>query len=174
MRNPNRSPQRSRESGAVTIEWALAFTAIILPLTFAIIFTAQLLWIWHSVGDWSRDAARYASTHCWQASGDNVQGWMRTNVPAMVDQDQFRDGTVDLSIQYFAKDPDSGQLSQFACDSECSTTCVPDTVTVSVKNYRFGTFLQYLGLTPIPMPDFQTTVPMESAGCDPEQGTCVP
>ncbi len=168
-------PNRTRtQSGAVTAEYALAFTAIVLPLTFAIVFTAQLLWIWHSVGDWSRDGARYASTHCWQAAGDNVQSFMRANVPAMVDRDQFRDGTVDLSIQYFAKDPNSGLLSAFSCDAECSTQCVPDTVTIAVRNYQFRTFVQYLGLAPISMPEFQTTVPMESAGCDPEQGTCTP
>ncbi len=162
------------QSGAVTIEYALAYAAIILPLTFAIVFTSQLLWIWHSVGEWTRDAARYASTHCWQGSGENVQTWMRGNIPAMVDQDQFRGGLVDLSVQYYGKDPDTGQLTQFSCDSECSVQCVPDTVTVAVRGFQYGTFLQYLGLTPIQMPDFQTTVPMESAGCDPEQGICNP
>lgn len=168
------SKRRRTQSGAALVEYALAYVAVILPLTFAIIFTAQLLWIWHSVGEWTRDAARYAATHCWQASGGNVQTWMRSNVPPMFDRDQFQNGGVDLSIQYFARDPDTGTLSQFSCDTECSTQCVPDTVTIAVRNYQYQTFLTYLGLSPIQMPEFQTSAPMESAGCDPEQGTCVP
>jgi Flp pilus assembly protein TadG len=164
----------NQERGAITVEWALAYIAIIIPLTFGIVFTAQLLWIWHSVGEWTRDAARYASTHCWQASGDNVTTWMRANIPPMPDQDQFLNGIVTLSVQYFSKDPDTGTLSPFSCSSECSTQCVPDTVTVAVQNFQYSTFLTYLGLTPIQMPDFQTTAPMEGAGCDPEQGICTP
>ena len=65
--------RRQRESGQATIEYAITFAGIILPLTFMIIFTAQLLWVWHSVVDFTRDGARYATTHCWQAGKDNVQ-----------------------------------------------------------------------------------------------------
>lgn len=166
--------RKRTQSGAITVEYALAYLAIILPLTFGIIFTAELLWIWHSVGEWTRDGARYASTHCWQSSGDNVMSWMRSNTPAMVDRDQFRDGSVELAVSYYLKDAASGTLAEFSCDSECSTQCIPDTVTVRVSNYQYRTFLQYLGLAPIQMPSFQTSVPMESAGCDPEQGMCVP
>jgi hypothetical protein len=162
------------QSGAMLVEYALAYVAVIVPLTFGIIYAAQMLWIWHSVGDWTRAGARYASTHCWQESGDNVQSWMRANVPAMPDQDLFRSGSVELSVQYFGRDTDTGTLAPFSCDSECSVQCVPDAVTVSVRNYQYGTFLRYLGLAPISMPEFQTTVPVESAGCDPEQGTCTP
>jgi Flp pilus assembly pilin Flp len=162
------------QRGAALVEYALAYTAIILPLTFAIVFTAQLLWIWHTIGEWTRGAARYASTHCWQASAGNVQTWMQTNLPAVVNADQFRTGGADLSIQYFSRDAGTGALTAFSCDSECSTQCVPDTVTVAVRNFQYQTFFTYLGLPPIQMPDFQTSVPIESAGCDPEQGTCVP
>jgi hypothetical protein len=52
--------------------------------------------------------------------------------------------------------------------------CVPDAVTVRVTNYEFRKFMGYLGLPPVSVPDFYTTVPIESAGCDPEQGTCLP
>lgn len=152
----------------------MAYVMIILPLTFGLIYAAQLLWTWHSVGEWTRDAARYASTHCWQAGGENVLGWMRNNVPAMPDREEFRGGGVELTVNYFAKDPASGTLADFSCDSECSTQCIPDTVTIRVRNFQHRGIMQYLGLAPIQMPEFQAAVPMESAGCDPEQGSCTP
>jgi hypothetical protein len=164
-----------RERGQATIEYVITFAAIIVPLTFGIVFTAQLLWVWHSVVDFTREGARYATTHCWQASRDNVVGHMRTNVPAMVDQDQFQSGQAEIEVQYFARDPETGNLAEFACDgSECSTECIPDAVTVRVRNYEFRRFLSYLGLPPVPLPNFQTSLPMEGAGCDPEQGLCLP
>ena len=30
-----------------------------------VIFVAEMLWVWHSVVDFTRDGARYAATHCW-------------------------------------------------------------------------------------------------------------
>jgi Flp pilus assembly protein TadG len=160
--------------GAITVEYALAYLAIFLPLTFAVIYTAELLWIWHSAADFTRSGARYAATHCWQSGADNVLNFMRTNAPAMVDRQQFTDGTAQLAVTYYSRDPDTGTLTEFSCDGDCSTNCVPDTVTVAVRNYEFRYFLTYLGLSPIAMPDFQTSVPIESAGCDPEQGICLP
>lgn len=168
------SKRAARQSGAVTVEYALAYLGVLLPLTFAVIFTAELLWIWHSAADFTRQGARYASTHCWQAGGDNVTSYMKTHVPLMIDQDQFVNGTADLVVTYYAKDPDTGQLTEFSCDSDCTSSCVPDAVTVAVRNYEFRQFVSYLGLPPVPMPDFQTSMPIESAGCDPEQGTCLP
>src|SRR5690349_5534351 len=73
------------QAGAITIEFAIAWTGLVAPLTFGIVFTAQLLWIWHSVTDWTREGARYAATHCVQSSGDNVVAYMRANIPPMVD-----------------------------------------------------------------------------------------
>ena len=57
----------------------------------------------------------------------------------------------------------------FSCDGNCSTDCVPDTVTVRIRNYQFPRFMSFLGLPPVPLPDFRTSLPMEGAGCDPEQ-----
>ena len=166
--------RRRSQSGAVTVEYAILYTTVIVPLTLGVIYAAHMLWIWHSVGEWTRLAARYASTHCWQSSGDNVLGWMRSNIPPTVDADQLRNGNADLTVSYMGRDADTGTLTAFTCDSECSAQCVPETVTVAVRNYQFGAFLTYLGLQPVAMPDFQTTVHMEGAGCDPEQGVCNP
>jgi hypothetical protein len=161
--------------GQATVEYAITFAAIIMPLTAAMIFTAQLLWIWHSVVDFTRDGARYATTHCWQASGDNVISYMRTHVPAMIDGDQFQQGGAELAIEYFSRSAETGALESFACEGgECNAACVPDAVTVRVRNYEFRRFVSYLGLPPIPLPDFHTSLPMESAGCNPEQSECLP
>jgi hypothetical protein len=164
---------RAKPRGQSTIEFALAYAAILLPLTFGIMFLAQLLWIWHSVNDFTRKGASYATTHCWMSSASNVTDFMRSNVPPMINQDQFRGGVAEIQVSYFARDPDTGQLGPFECDGDCSTTCIPDTVTVSVTGYQYRAFVAALGLPPVPIPDFQTSLPMESAGCDPEQGVCV-
>ncbi|HLJ16921.1 MAG TPA: TadE family protein [Bryobacteraceae bacterium] len=166
--------RRSLQSGQATLEYALLFAGVVTPVLFAIIYTAQLLWIWHSVVEFTREGAQYAATHCWQASAQNVIGYMQSNVPLMLDQQQFQNGTVALEVDYFSVDPTSGTLTPFSCSAECSTVCVPDTVTVHVLNYQFTSFVAYLGLPPVTMPDFQTSMPVESSGCDPEQGTCLP
>jgi hypothetical protein len=124
--------------------------------------------------DFTREGARYATTHSWQAGGQNVVAYMRTRVPPMIDMDQFQNGAAQVVVEYFARDPEAGTLVEFTCDGECSTLCIPDVVRVRVQNYEFRRFLNYLGLPPVRIPDFATTLPVESAGCDPEQGTCLP
>jgi hypothetical protein len=166
--------RRELALGQATVEFVLAFVAVVLPLTFALIFTSQILWIWHSVNEFTRRGAAYATTHCWESSAGNVLDFMRANVPPMVNQDQFQNGPVQISVNYFSKDPASGQLTPFQCDSECSLSCIPDTVTVSVTGFEFRTFVTSLGLPPVALPDFRTLLPIESAGCDPEQGVCQP
>lgn len=165
---------RSTRSGQTTIEFALTYVGMIVPLTFGIIYISELLWVWHSINDFTRQGASYATTHCWQSSADNVRGFMRMNLPTMIDQDQIRSGPAQINIAYDAKDPDSGQLTAFQCDTECTSACVPDTVTVSITGYQFSNFVTYLGLPPVTLPNFRTSLPMESAGCDPEQGVCNP
>ena len=64
----------------------LVFAGILAPLTFGFIFTSQLLWVWHSVNDFTRQGAGYAATHCWEASAGNVIAFMQANVPLMPDQ----------------------------------------------------------------------------------------
>ncbi len=166
---------RKRKSrGQATLEFVIAYAGVLLPATFALLFTSQLLWVWHSVAIFTREGARYATTHCWQASGGNVVQFMKTNVPLTVDRGQFQNGPVLITVSYFSKDPDSGQLVPFTCDTECSTQCIPDSVTVSVTGYEFRTFVTALGLPPVAIPDFRTSLAIESAGCDPEQGACLP
>jgi hypothetical protein len=168
------TPRRQNQKGQTLVEFSLIYVLLLIPVSFAIIFTAQLLWIWHSAIEWTRDGARYAATHCYQAGGGNVISYMRTHVPTNIDQDQFTGGQAEVQIQYFTRNAESGTLDEFACESECTPDCVPDVVTVRVLNYEFRRFFAYLGLSPITMPDFATTVPIESAGCDPESGTCTP
>jgi hypothetical protein len=163
------------QSGQTVVEWAILYSAVMMPLTFALIFTSEMLWVWHTVGEMTRDGARYAATHCWDGSGSNVQTYMRSHVPLVVDMDQFQSGPAEIQVQYFSRNAESGALEEFSCDQgECSVMCVPDVVTVQVTNYTFRRLLSYLGLPGVPLPDFRTTVPVESAGCDPEQGTCLP
>ena len=163
-----------RRSGQVTAEFALLFTGVLVPTIVGITFVSQMLWVWHSVNDWTRQGAGYAITHCWEASTQNVLDFMTQNVPLMAYQQQFQDGTATITVSYFSVDPTTGILTPFACDGDCSSACIPDRVTVSVSGFQFGAFFTYLGLPPVTMPTFQASAAMESAGCDPEQGVCLP
>ena len=161
-------------TGQATLEFVLSWSAVVLPLTAGIIFVSQILWIWHSVNEFTRQGASYAATHCWMSSAGNVVEFMRANVPATVNREQFQNGPAQIDITYAGRDADTGILAPFQCDTECSTACVPDTVTVSVTNYQFRAFVTALGLPPVILPGFRTSLPMEGAGCDPEQGVCLP
>src|SRR6185369_14632852 len=86
--------------GQATIEFALIYGAVILPLTFMTIFVAEQLWIWHSVAEFTRDGAHYAATHC-ATDGSNVIGYMTLRVPAMIDQARFQNGEAGIQVQYF-------------------------------------------------------------------------
>ncbi len=163
-----------KRNGQATVEFALVYAGLIIPITFALVFTAQLLWVWHSANEWTRDGARYAATHCWMAGGSNVAQYMRANVPVNIDQDQFQNGQADVEVLFYARDAESGLLTEFTCDGECSAACVPDVVTVRVNRFEYRRFLNYLGLAPIQMPNFSNTVRIESAGCDPETNSCTP
>jgi len=96
---------------------------------------------------------------------------MLSNLPLMPGNNQFQNGPVPIQVSYFAEDPTTGILTPFTCDGDCTTGCIPDVVTVTVSNYQVSTLL---GIPPIVLPNFQATLPMESCGCDPETGVCLP
>ncbi len=156
-------------------EFAIVYGLVLLPLAFMFVFGCQLLWVWHSVAEWTRAGAKYAATHCFQTGGDNVRQWMRANVPPVVDQNRFRDGEVEINVEYFNADPGTGEMLAFECEgAECTPECVPQSVRITVAAYEFRRMLDVLGLPPVPLPDFRTTTAMEGAGCNPEEGTCLP
>jgi len=166
---------RRRQGGQAVSEFALLYAAAALPLTFMIIFVAEMLWIWHSVADFTRDGARYAATHCWQADGGaaNVVDYMESHVPPMIDMQQFQSGAAGLQVQYFVQNSD-GTLSLFD-GSSCSTAlCVPDSVSVSVTSYQFMRFSSFFKLPPVTIPPFTATAAMESAGYSDATGVCTP
>jgi hypothetical protein len=151
------------------MEFVVLYAAVILPLTFMTIFVAEMLWVWHGVADFTRDGARYAATHCWQADTANVLSYMQSHVPAIIDQAKFQNGDATITVQYFT----DGGVTPFSQDS-CQVLCVPDAVSVSITNYQFLRFASYMKLAPVTIPPFTTTVPMESAGYQDASGACVP
>jgi hypothetical protein len=161
-------------SGQATVEFALLYTLVLVPLMFGIIFISQMLWIWHSVVEFTREGARYAATHCYQGGGANVVTYMQSNVPPMIDQNQFQLGPASIDISYYQNGGPGAALTAFSCDTECSVYCEPDVVSVGVSGYQFARLLNFLKLPPILIPPFTTTIPTESLGCDPTTGACAP
>jgi hypothetical protein len=164
-----------KRNGQATLEFVISYVTILLPVTMMIVFTANLLWVWHGVIDWTREGARYASTHCWQGDGANVRTFMQQNVPLMFDRDQFAQGPAEITIGYFSKNADSGAIEDFTCDGgECSRSCIPDVVKITVAGYEFRSLFTFLGLPPVPLPNVQTVAAIESAGCNPDTEDCLP
>jgi hypothetical protein len=165
---------RNNRSGQALLEYALIYVGVVLPLTFGLLFLSEMLWVWHSVVELTRDTARYAATHCYQNDNANVTGYATSHVPRMIDMRQFIEGPATIDVLYYSLDPSSGQLTQFAgsCQTECSVDCMPDAVTVSVSNYQFTHFLDFLKFPGVAIPPFKTSLPMESGGCDPQAGLC--
>ncbi|HEV3201951.1 MAG TPA: hypothetical protein VGZ73_28835 [Bryobacteraceae bacterium] len=151
------------------MEFVVLYAAVILPLTFMSIFVAEMLWVWHGVVDFTRDGARYASTHCWTSDGGNVLAYMESHVPAILDRAVFQNGDAGISIQYFS----DGGVTPFSGDN-CAGICVPDTVNVSITNYQFLRFASFMKLPPVKIPPFTTVLPVESAGFQDASGACVP
>jgi hypothetical protein len=169
MREPRPARSLRRRSGQTTVEFSLLFVGVLIPFTFGIIFTAELLWVWHSMVEFTRDGARYATTHCWQSDGGNVLAYMYGHVPVNVEQAQFNQPNVNaaITINYYSVDPDSGALTDFSCDTDCSLGCIPDVVTVSIQGYTYTKFFNtFMNLPGVPMPSWPVSLPMESAGCD--------
>jgi len=163
-----------RTTGQAAVEFALLSTAVILPLTFMVVFVAEMLWIWHSVVDFTRAGAQFAATHCWEPdnSGSNVINWMQTHVPPMIDMQQFQNNAAGMQVQYFTQASD-GSLTPLSSCSDGGAICEPDVVSVSVTSYQFTRFSSFLKLGNVQMPPFTTTIPMESGGYQDATGTCV-
>ena len=169
------APRAQRASGNAVVEFALLYGGVILPLTFMLIFVAEMAWIWHSVVDFTRDGARYAATHCFEADGSagNVLDYMHSNVPLMIDQSQFQSGAAGIRISYFSQNPD-GSLAPFDPNGCGGTLCLPDSVSVGISNYQFTRFSGLFSLPPVTIPPFTTVVPVESGGYQDASGACVP
>jgi hypothetical protein len=164
----------AQKSGQAALEFALLYAAAILPLTFMIIFVAEMLWTWHSVVDFTRAGAQFAATHCWEADGSasNVLNWMQTHVPLMIDQQQFQTNAAGIQVQYFSQASD-GTLTALSSCSDGGAICEPDVVSVSITTYQFTRFSSFFKLPNVQMPPFTTTIPMESGGYQDASGTCV-
>jgi hypothetical protein len=167
-------PAVSRRKGQAAIEFALLYGAVVLPLTFMLVFVSEMLWTWHTAVDFTAQIAQFAATHCWQPdnSGSNVTQWATTHVPPMIDRDQFASNAAGITVTYFTQNADGTQtpFDAAACNGG---VCVPDLVSVSITSYSFNRFSGFLGLPNVTMPPFTTVLPMESGGYQDATGVCV-
>jgi hypothetical protein len=161
--------------GQATLETALALIAGMIPLTFGLFAFGELAWTYHALATLTRQGARYAATHCFQDdSGSNVVAWMQANAPAFPDRPLLQSGGIQIQVSYWTHDLETRQSVPFSCAGGCSADCVPDSVTVSITGYGFDHFFPILGLSPLQVPPFSTTVAFESAGGDPDTGASSP
>jgi hypothetical protein len=165
----------SRSRGQATIEIALVLVVGIVPLTLGLIAFAEISWTYHALATLTRQGARYAATHCWQDdAGSNVVTWMKANSPPFIDRPQLTSGDVQIEVLYWTHDLANHVSTPFSCGAGCSSACVPDSVTVRMNGYQFRHFLPTLGLQPLQVPQFSTTVEVESAGGNPETALSTP
>jgi Flp pilus assembly pilin Flp len=155
---------RNSTCGQASIEFALIYGAVAVPLIFGTVFLAQLLWVWHSIAELTRDGARYAATHCYtDQNGSNVIEYMQTHVPPNLQVQQFEaGGSAQMNVSYSSVDAQNG-VTDFACAAN-SASCVPDLVSVSVTNYQFQPYSVLL--RSVTMPGFLATQAIGSAGLD--------
>ena len=165
----------TRSRGQATVEMALTLIAAIIPITFGLIAFTEIAWTYHALATVTRQGARYAATHCWQdESGSNVTNWMQANAPAFPDRPLLVSGGVQIQVNYWTHDPDTHQSIPFTCGGGCSRDGVPDSVTVSIIGYQFNHFFPLLGLQPLQVPPFSTTVAIVSGGGNPETAVSSP
>ena len=161
--------------GQATVETAVIFTLILFPVTLGLLMIAQAVWTWSGVIHLTRKGAVYAATHCWQdSSGSNVVTFMQTHLPPLVDSAQLTSGPAIITVQYWMQDAVNHQTVPFECASSCSPDCAPDAVTVTVSGYRFNSLVKFVGLQPIAMPPFSTSVQVAGAGANPDTGESTP
>ena len=164
-----------KSAGQATIEMALVLMAVLVPLTFGAIAVAELAWTYHALAALTRLGARYAATHCWQDdAGSNVVSWMQANSPPFLDRPQLVTGELGIQVSYWRHDLTTHTTEPFSCADSCTPQCVPDSVTVQISGYQFRHLLPLLGLQPLQVPAFATTVEMESDGGDPDTGVSSP
>lgn len=135
----------------------------------------DVVWTYHALVTLTRQGAKFAATHCYQDdAGTNVTDWMKVNAPAFLDRPQLVSGSVQIQVNYWAHDLGNHESVAFSCGAACTPACVPDAVTVSISNYQFTRLLPLLNLQPLTLPAFSTTVEVQGAGGDPEQGISFP
>ena len=155
--------------GQAAFETAILFAVVLVPLTFGLMVVAELAWTYHSLVSLTRQGARYAATHCYlDAAGSNVTTWMRANSPPFIDRQQLG-GTAEIQVSYWmhdlTTDPTNPMTVPFECGGDaCTPACQPDSVTVSVSGYQFTHLVTVIGMRPIQVPSFATTVEMQSMG----------
>ena len=161
--------------GQAAVELALVMMTALVPLTLGILVFAELAWTYHALATLTRQGARYAATHCWQDdAGSNVVNWMQANSPPFLDRPQLLTGEVQIQVNYWMHDLTTRETVPFSCADSCTPGCVPDSVTVSVSGYQFRHLLPLVGLQPMEVPSFSTTVEIESAGGNPETSISSP
>ena len=151
--------------GQATVETAVIMTVVLMPVTFGLVMTTGAVLTWSGMIHLTRTGANYAATHCWQDStGGNVSSFMQTHLPVMLDAQQLVNGPAVITVEYWSQDRVNHVTTPFECATSCSAECTPDSVTVTIRGYQFNVLTRMVGLQSIAMPEYSTTVQIESSG----------
>jgi len=140
---------KSRQAGATAIEFALV---LLIFLTFLLAITdfSRMLFTWNAATEATRAGARYAVVCDDTARKPLVLAKMQAMLPQITD----------INLDW---EDDKGAKN--TCSAE---TCVGVTVTIVGLNYQWISPIAGLAsLAPIVMPTFQTYLPREIMGKDP-------
>src|SRR5262249_40611775 len=108
------------------------------------------------------------------SSGSNVITWMQANAPAFPDRAQLASGGVQIQVSYWTHDPVTRQSVPFTCGGGGAPPRAPPPCTGRRPRTPRSHFFPTLGLQPLQVPAFSTTVEFQSAGANPETAISTP
>lgn len=183
---------RAHRRGASTVEFALT-AAIFFTLLFGVIEVGRLVYVWNTVQNITRQAARDATvadfTDTTALAQIRQNAIFRTNAGALVAAGEITDAAVNISylnacmntvdpsttcpsqnITYCLADPNGKNCIRFVqarlCDPANANGCTP----INYKPMVLSGFIP--GFSGIPIPPSQALMPAESLGFRPSSPSC--
>lgn len=161
-------PQR-RQRGSTTIEFALV-AMIFFTLLFGVLELSRLLFVFNSLQEVTRRAAREASTR-WISASDTTQ--IKTLAlfggTALPGGAELTDGNINIEYlqangNAIASEPSDAADNLSACGDATRVASCVYSVRVTVTGVRYAPMLSLFGYLNFPLPPSQVTMHAESMG----------
>ncbi|MEQ1438725.1 TadE/TadG family type IV pilus assembly protein [Fontimonas sp. SYSU GA230001] len=149
---------RRRQRGLTTVEFAFA-GVVVLVLLFAVIEIGRAMFVWNTLGEATRRAARLAAV-CPPGHASVLRAALLNNPDGSSTSNHIRGlTTANVSVEYL-----NGAGAATAVIGNMAF------VRVSITGFTHTLLIPFLTQT-LTVPPFRTTVPTESLGYVPETGT---